>query len=70
MSLTGIIQGLNKYEGLFGKLGILTVLVFLLLVLAGYTSGPAIGKVMTTVLLFLILMIMYFGYEVNKDLNE
>ncbi|ASJ03361.1 hypothetical protein A3L09_08875 [Thermococcus profundus] len=70
MGLGAIIDSLNKYEGLFGKLGLLTVLVFLLLVVAGFTSGLTVGKVMTTILLFLALLVIYFAYEVNKDLNE
>ncbi|MBP1912758.1 hypothetical protein [Thermococcus stetteri] len=70
MGLGAIVDSLNKYEGLFGKLGLLTVVVFLLLVIAGFTSGLTVGKVMTLILLFLGLLMIWFAYEVNKDLSE
>jgi hypothetical protein len=70
MGLGTIVDGLNKYEGLFGKLGLLTVLVFLLLVIAGFTSQLSVGKIMSLILLFLVLLMMWFAYEVNKDLSE
>ncbi|NJF25901.1 hypothetical protein [Thermococcus sp. Bubb.Bath] len=70
MNLTGIIQGLNKYEGLFGKLGILTVILFLLFIIGGFTSSGIAGKIMTLILLSLVSLIIWFAYEVNKDLNE
>jgi len=70
MGLNSIIQGLNKYEGLFGKLGILTVILFLLFIIGGFTSSITAGKIMTLILLALVLLVTWFAYEVNKDLNE
>jgi hypothetical protein len=70
MSLTGIIQSLNRYEELFGKLGILTVILFLLFIIGGFTSSVTAGKIMTLILLSLAILIIWFAYEVNKDLSE
>ncbi|WP_456368700.1 hypothetical protein [Thermococcus sp.] len=70
MGLGAIVEGLNKYEGLFAKLGLLTVLVFLLLTIAGFTSQLTVGRVMTLILLSLVLLMMWFGYEVAKELEE
>ncbi|AMQ19288.1 hypothetical protein [Thermococcus peptonophilus] len=69
MGLGAIVDALNRYEGIFEKLGILLVVVFILMVVAGVTSGLTAGKVMTAILLFLVLLITYFAYEVSKDLS-
>ncbi len=60
---------LNKYEGAFEKLGILLVLVFLLLIAAGFTDSSGAGKIMTGILFFIVLLASLIGYEVSKSLD-
>jgi len=60
---------LNRYEGLFGKLGILLVVVFLLMILAGLTDSSSAGRIMTSILLFLVLLASLIGYEISKSLD-
>ncbi len=44
MGLGMIVDKLNRYEGLFEKLGLLLVAVFFLLVIAGFTDSSHVGK--------------------------
>ncbi|WP_297486601.1 hypothetical protein [Thermococcus sp.] len=60
---------LNKYEGAFEKLGILLVVVFFLLVIAGFTDTSGIGRIMTLVLLFLVGLASLTGYILYKSLD-
>jgi uncharacterized membrane protein len=60
---------LNRYEGLFGKLGLLLVIVFFLMVIAGFMSTATVGKVMTLVLVFLLLLASLISYVVSKALD-
>ena len=60
---------LNKYEGLFEKLGILAVVVFFLLVIAGFSDASGIGKIMTLVLLFLVGLASLAGYIIAHSLD-
>jgi len=60
---------LNKYEGAFEKLGLLLVVVFFLLVIAGFTDTSGIGRIMTLVLLFLVGLASLTGYILYKSLD-
>ena len=60
---------LNGYEGLFGKLGILLVVLFLLTIAAGFTDSSSVGRIMTTILLFIVLLASWMGYEISKSLD-
>ncbi len=60
---------LNRYEGLFGKLGILLVVLFLLTVAAGFTDSSGSGRIMTAILFFLVLLASLIGYEVSRSLD-
>ncbi|WP_297461589.1 hypothetical protein [Thermococcus sp.] len=60
---------LNRYEGLFEKLGVLLVVVFLLMILAGLTSTSEAGKLMTLIMFFIVLLASLIGYEINKALD-
>jgi hypothetical protein len=60
---------LNKYEGLFEKLGILLVVVFFLLVIAGFTDVSSVGRVMTLILLFLVSLASLIGYIIYRSLD-
>ena len=60
---------LNRYEGLFEKLGVLLVVAFLLMILAGLTDSSSVGKVMSAILFFLVLLASLIGYEISKSLD-
>ena len=60
---------LNRYEGLFGKLGILLVVVFLLMILAGLTDSSSSGRIMSAILLSLVLLASLIGYEISRALD-
>ncbi|WP_297420359.1 hypothetical protein [Thermococcus sp.] len=60
---------LNRYEGLFGKLGILLVVLFLLTVAAGFTDSSGSGRIMAAILFFLVLLASLIGYEVSRSLD-
>ena len=60
---------LNKHEGLFEKLGILLVLVFFLMVIAGFTDSSHVGKLMSLVLLFLVGLASLIGFVIYRSLD-
>ncbi|WP_456366039.1 hypothetical protein [Thermococcus sp.] len=60
---------LNRYEGAFEKLGLLLVVVFFLLVIAGFTDTSGVGRIMTLVLLFLVGLASLTCYILYKSLD-
>jgi len=69
MGVGTIVERLNRYEGLFEKLGVLTVLVFLLMVAAGLTDSSSAGKLMSLVLLFLVVLASFIGVVIYRALE-
>ncbi|WP_456422576.1 hypothetical protein [Thermococcus sp.] len=69
MGLGAIVDKLNRYEGLFEKLGILLVAVFFLLVIAGFTDSSHVGRLMTLVLLFLVGLASLTGFVIYRSLD-
>ncbi|WP_297471073.1 hypothetical protein [Thermococcus sp.] len=69
MGLGAIVDKLNRYEGLFEKLGLLTVLVFFLMVVAGFTDSSHVGKLMSLVLLFLVALASLIGVIIYRSLD-
>ena len=69
MVLGAIVDKLNRYEGLFEKLGILLVLVFFLMVIAGFTDTSHVGKLMSLVLLFLVALASLIGIVIYRSLD-
>ncbi len=70
MSVGTIIEKLNNYEGLFGKLGILLVVVFFLMIVAGFTDSTQTGKIMTLILFLIVLLASLITYAISKSLEE
>ncbi|WP_297512167.1 hypothetical protein [Thermococcus sp.] len=64
-----IVGKLNRYEGLFEKLGLLLVAVFFLLVIAGFTDSSHVGKLMSLVLLFLVALASLIGVIIYRSLD-
>jgi len=69
MGAGSIVDKLNRYEGLFEKLGLLLVAVFFLLVVAGFTDASSVGRVMTLILLFLISLASLTGFVIYRSLD-
>ena len=69
MGLGVIVDKLNRYEGLFEKLGLLLVAVFFLLVIAGFTDSSHVGKLMSLVLLLLVAMSSLVGVVLYRSLD-
>jgi hypothetical protein len=65
----GFNETLNKYEGAFGKLGILLVVTFLLMILAGVTDLSQAGKIMSVLLFILLIFASFIGYTISKSLD-
>jgi len=65
-----IIEKLNNYEGLFGKLGLLLVVLFFLMIAAGFTDSSQAGRIMTLILFLLVFLASFIGYTVSKSLDE
>ena len=70
MSVGTIIEKLNNYEGLFGKLGILLVIVFFLMIAAGFTDSSQAGRVMTLILFLIVFLASLITYAISKSLEE
>ncbi len=70
VSVGTIIEKLNNYEGLFGKLGILLVVVFFLMIVAGFTDSSQTGKIMTLILFLIVLLASLITYAISKSLEE
>ena len=70
MSVGTIIEKLNNYEGLFGKLGILLVIVFFLMIAAGFTDSSQVGRVMTLILFLIVFLASLITYAISKSLEE
>ncbi|WP_297550721.1 hypothetical protein [Thermococcus sp.] len=69
MGLGAIVDKLNRYEGFFEKLGLLIVVVFFLLVIAGFTDSSHVGRLMTLVLLFLVSLASLVGVILYRSLD-
>ncbi len=70
MGVGAIIEKLNNYEGLFGKLGLLLVVLFFLMIAAGFTDSSQAGRIMTLILFLLVFLASFIGYTVSKSLDE
>jgi len=69
MGLGAIVDKLNRYEGLFEKLGLLIVAVFFLMVIAGFSDASSVGRIMSLVLLFLIALASLVGVIIYRSLD-
>ena len=70
MSVGTIIEKLNNYEGLFGKLGILLVIVFFLMIAAGFMDSSQVGRIMTLILFLIVFLASLITYAISKSLEE
>ncbi|WP_457742137.1 hypothetical protein [Thermococcus sp.] len=69
MGFGTIVDKLNRYEGLFEKLGLLIVVVFFLMVIAGFSDTSSVGRIMSLVLLFLIALASLVGVIIYRSLD-
>nr|WP_206204650.1 hypothetical protein [Thermococcus sp. MAR1] len=65
-----IIEKLNTHENLFEKLGILLVVVFFLMIVAGFTDSNQVGRIMALILFLLVFLASFIGYTISKSLGE
>jgi len=70
VSVGTIIEKLNNYEGLFGKLGILLVIVFFLMIAAGFMDSSQVGRIMTLILFLIVFLASLITYAISKSLEE
>ncbi|CAD5243874.1 hypothetical protein [Thermococcus camini] len=70
MEVGAIIKKFNTHENLFEKLGILLVVVFFLMIAAGFTDSNQAGRIMTLILFILVFLASFIGYTVSKSLDE
>ncbi|NJE09921.1 hypothetical protein [Thermococcus sp. MAR1] len=70
MGLGAIIEKLNTHENLFEKLGILLVVVFFLMIVAGFTDSNQVGRIMALILFLLVFLASFIGYTISKSLGE